>query len=128
MRTTLLLRSLGLAAAVLGAGSCQSFDTTRHAPPAATLGDDIYGVFCDRLGASSFTEDLTGASYYGICHYDSQGNYKNTVDVTALPTPTTPKEIAARKLSIAKLERMAQRRGDLVHALNATFPDVMIPD
>src|SRR5262249_30637181 len=66
--------------------------------------------------------------YYGICHYDNQGNYKNTVDVTKLPTPTTPQEIAARKLSIAKLERMAQRRGDLVHALNATFPDVMIPD
>ncbi len=88
----------------------------------------IYGVFCDRLGASSFTEDLTGASYNAICHYDAQGNYGNQVDVSALPPPVTPAEKEARQLSVAKLERMAQRRGNLVHALNAVFPDVKIPD
>jgi hypothetical protein len=123
-----LLRSLGLAAAVLGAGSCQTLDTTRVAPPAATLGDDIYGILCDRVGASSFTEDLTGASYYSICHYDDTGAYANAVDISKLPVPATPAETAVRALSVAKLTRMAQRRSDLVHALNATFPDVMIQD
>ena len=122
------LRVLGLTAAVAAATSCNSALPARPTQPDATLGDDIYGVFCDRLGASSFAEDLSGASYSAICHYDAKGNYGDTVDVSALPPPTTPAETAARKLSVAKLERLAQRRGDVVRALNATFPDVMIPD
>ncbi len=122
------LRTLGLGAAVVAVASCTSFDTTPPAVPVATLGDDIYGVFCDRLGASSFSEDLSGASYNSICHYDATGAYGNAVDLSVLPVPTTPAEIAARALSVAKLQRLAQRRGDVVRALNATFPDKQIPD
>jgi hypothetical protein len=122
------LRGLGLLFALTGAASCNSIDTTRIAPAEATLGDDIYGVFCDRLGTSSFPEDLTGASYQSICHYDSTGRYGSTIDVTALPTPVTAAEKAARSLSVAKLTRMAERRSDLIHALNAAMPNTMIPD
>ncbi len=122
------LRALGLGAALAAASSCNNPLPAPATLPLATLGDDIYGVVCDRLGASSFAEDLTGASYQSICHYDATGAYGNSVDISALPPPATPAEITARRLSIAKLERMAQRRGDVVRALNATFPDVMIPD
>jgi hypothetical protein len=126
--TTTAMRALGVAAATIAAASCNELDTTRVAPPSATLGDDIYGILCDRLGASSFPEDLTGASFASICHYDDKGNYGSKVDTTILPPPGTAKQKEARRLSIAKLERMAQRRGDLVRALNATFPDEKIPD
>ncbi len=122
------LRALGLTAVVVAATACNQFDTKREPGPIGTLGDDIYGVFCDRLGASSFKEDLSGASYSSICHFDATGKYGSTVDVKALPSPSTPAEAQARRLSVAKLERIAQRRPDLVRALNATFPSVMIPD
>jgi hypothetical protein len=126
-RAVAAARVAGLGVAILAAGSCNGFDTTRQGTN-ATLGDDIYGVMCDRVGASSIVEDPTGASYNSICHYDSTGAYGNAVDVSGLPVPTTPAEIAARKLSVAKMARMAQRRSDLIHAFNAIFPDVMMPD
>jgi hypothetical protein len=124
-------RGAALVAVVGVAASCNQFSDVRQALPVATLGDDIFGVFCDRVGASSLTEDLTGGSYAAVCHYDAQGHYSDTIDaahLALLPTPATPAETNARRLSIAKLERMAQRRPDLVHAINATFPDVKIPD
>lgn len=117
-----------LAVAATAAISCHDIDTTRIAPPSATLGDDMYGVFCDRLGASSFTEDLTGASYRAICHFDKNGKYGDKVDVSGLPKPETAKHEEARRLSVAKLETMARRRNDLIHAINAIFPDDVIPD
>lgn len=122
------LRTLGLSTAVVAATSCSALDTTRVAGPNATLGDDIYGVLCDRVGASVLAEDLGGASYDAVCHYDAKGHYGDKVDVSGLPAPTTSAAQTARKLSVAKLERMAQRRGDLIHAINATFPDTSIPD
>ena len=122
-----LVRVVGLGAAVAAAGSCNSFDSTRQAK-VATLGDDIYSVFCDRLGASSFVEDLGGASYNAICHYDANLQYGSKVDVTVLPPPSSAAATEARRLSVAKLERIAQRRGDLIHAVNAIFPDEKMPD
>jgi hypothetical protein len=122
------LRALGLTAAVVAAASCNSLDTTRVAAKKATLGDDIYGIFCDRVGASAIPEDLGGASYNAVCHYDDAGKYGDKVDQSVLPPPQTAAQQRARKLSVAKLERMAQRRGDLIRAINATFPDTAIAD
>jgi hypothetical protein len=122
------LRTLGLSTAVVAATSCGTLDTTRVVGPNATLGDDIYGVLCDRVGASVLAEDLSGASYDAVCHYDAKGHYGDKVDTAQLPPASTAAEKTARKLAVAKLERMAQRRGDLVHAINATFPDTSIPD
>jgi len=127
-RPLVSLRALGLTAAVVAAASCNSIDTTRVAAKKATLGNDIYGIFCDRVGASAIPEDLGGASYDAICHFDEAGNYGDTVDQTLLPPAQNAAEKRARRLSVAKLERMAQRRGDLIRAINATFPDVSIQD
>lgn len=122
------LRAAGLGAAVIAAASCNTIDTTRVAPRKATLGTDIYGIFCDRVGASAFPEDLSGGSYNAVCHYDEKGNFGTKVDTSLLPPPRGDAQARARKLSVAKLERMAQRRGDLIRALDATFPDADIPD
>ncbi|MRG96866.1 hypothetical protein [Polyangium spumosum] len=124
-----VLRPLGLAATVVAAASChEGIDTTRIAPPKATLGDDLYGVLCDRVGASSLSDDLTGGSYHAVCHYSNQGIYADTVDTSFLPAVTGPEQEAARALGIAKVEAMALRRSDLVQAFNAIFPDVEIDD
>ncbi len=120
---------LALSAAVAVGPSCNDgIDSDRNAPPEATLGDDIYGMLCDRLGASVFREDLIGASYHDICHFDAQGQYGFTVDTGQLPPVSGEQAVRARTLSIAKMHRMAQRRADLVAAFNIVFPDVIVPD
>jgi hypothetical protein len=120
---------VALGASVVATASCHDIDTARVAPKKATLGDDIYGVFCDRVGASSLPEDLSGYSYSAVCHYDDQGRYADKVDTKALPPPSGDAQKTARSRAIAKVERMAQRRSDVIQAINAIFPaDVKIPD
>ncbi|HTJ82275.1 MAG TPA: hypothetical protein VL400_11185, partial [Polyangiaceae bacterium] len=119
--------ALLLGASVALATSCnEPLDTTRIEGPRATLGDDLFGLVCDRLGAGVLQEDLTGESYHDLCHFDAKGQYGDTVDESRLPKPKTERAKQARALSIAKMERMAKRRGDLVQAFNAIFPDVDI--
>lgn len=120
---------LALALAATALPSChEGIDTDRNAPPKATLGDDIFGMMCDRLGASVFTEDLTGASYHAICHFNADGLYAFEVDTSVLPPVSGDAAVRARELSLGKMHLMAQRRADLVAAFNAAFPDVDIPD
>ncbi len=120
---------LAIAAVSAAVPSCDDgIDTTRKAPPRATLGDDMYGMMCDRLGASVFREDLTGASYHAICHFDDEGRYGFEVDTAVLPPVKGEAAQRARALSLAKMHTMASRRAELVAAFNAAFPDVDIPD
>ncbi|MFO0592082.1 MAG: hypothetical protein U0441_31350 [Polyangiaceae bacterium] len=119
---------LGPVLAIAGAASCTEIDTARQAGPIATLGDDLYGVLCDRLGASSLAEDTSGESYQGLCHPSSAGKYEDDVDVRLLPPVSGDKATKARERSIAKMRAMARWRADLVRAFNATFPDVEIDD
>jgi hypothetical protein len=127
-----VIKGLRSAAALTAVGalasSCHTIDTTRQAPAKATLGDDVYGVFCDRIGASVFSEDLSGASYEPVCHYDAQGKYADAVDTTVLPPPNDAKARTARQRSIAKMDAMVRRRSELIRAVNAVFPDGEIPD
>src|SRR5271163_2348805 len=115
--------------------SCSdTFDTSRTLPPRGSLGAELFGVMCDRVGAQSLHEDLTGASYYSICH----APFTDTVDTTQLPplvdgqpnTAGQPVPIAQqqtdRAYGIARIQTLAQHRSDLIAALDATFPDVMI--
>jgi hypothetical protein len=127
------LRGAGRLALLFGGayvfGACApEFDDARVSGPKGTLGDDVFGVFCDRVGATSLAEDLEGASYRGICHFDAQGNYKSKVDASALPPPSTPAEKASRKLAIAKLDAMVRRRADFIRAIDAILPDTKIND
>ncbi|MBK8255783.1 MAG: hypothetical protein IPK82_24340 [Polyangiaceae bacterium] len=116
---------VGALAAVAGLASCHEIDTTRIAPFKATLGDDLYGVLCDRLGASSLTEDQSGESYEGICHPKADGSYANEVDESILPPPSGD-GVKARERSLAKMRAMARWRTDLIRAFNSLFPDIEI--
>src|SRR5687768_16819541 len=93
--------ALGALAALLsGTVSChEEFSTEREATPQATFGDDVYSMFCDRLGASVIPEDLEGASYRSICHHDEKGKYGDEVDESLLPAPSGKDAKKARELS-----------------------------
>lgn len=116
------------AGAVIWAGGCEDFDATPKRGPSATFGDDLYGVLCDRLGADVLQEDLRGASYHAICHYDADGQYGDEVDRSVLPEPEGERATKARTIALAKMNALVRRRADLVHAFNVAFPDVDIDD
>lgn len=121
-----LTRLLAVGSVVVAASAChEGIDTTRIEGPNISLGDHLYGVMCDRVGASVLTEDLTGASYHSICHPNDKGVYGDTIKGGVLP-PVKGKAKEARRLSIAKMETMARRRSDLILAFNALFPDTEI--
>lgn len=104
------------------------FDTTRQVSTTkTTLGEEMFTGLCDRVGASSMAEDHTGASYHAICHKGPKGWASDKVDVSVLP-PANGKLAEPRRLAIAKIEAMAARRGDLIEAFDAAFPDDEIPD
>lgn len=118
---------LGLGVLVACAASCHDgIDTSRVALPKGTLGDDLYGVLCDRVSASVLTEDVSGASYNGVCHYDAAGAYADSVNTSVLPPVSGDKQVQARSLALAKINAMVKRRSDLIRAFNAAFPDIEI--
>jgi hypothetical protein len=126
------LRSWAIAGwLAVSAGACSSdFDTSREPRPyaqKATLGQDIFGVLCDRIGAGALAEDVTASSYHAICHPDASGRYADKVDTSKLPVAEGAAAIA-RSLAVAKLEAMARRRADLCTAFDTILPDVEIDD
>jgi hypothetical protein len=129
---------------LLAATACgNDFDATRNIPSRGTLGAEIFGVLCDRMGGQSLHEDLTGASYQAICHGENDngvfGQASFSVNQSALPpiTGTRPtvdggtvsqsQQETDRSYGVARLERLAQDRARLIAALDATFPDIQVP-
>src|SRR5271170_7388060 len=78
-----VLATLGIVAAC-----ADPFSTVRNPPPRGTVGQELYGVVCDRIGAQALPEDLSGASFEAICHPDASGNYASAVDQSQLPPVT----------------------------------------
>src|ERR1017187_5788311 len=122
-----------------GAACSDNFDTSRTLPPRGTLGAELFGVVCDRAGGQALHEDLSGASYAGICHAQADGTFSSKVDVTQLP-PIVDGQLNAdgqpvsmaqqqtdRTYAVARMEALAQDRTNLIAALDATFPDIQIP-
>ncbi len=96
-----------------------------------SLGQELFGALCDRVGAQALHEDLTGDSYRNVCH-PVNGTFSNTVDVTLLPTQIVGQADASddpsadRAAAIARIERLASYRDGplgLIAAFDATFPD-----
>src|ERR1700722_2733385 len=80
---------LGVRAGVAITAACADpFSTDRNPPPRGTVGQELYGIVCDRIGAQALPEDLSGASFQAICHPDASGNYATTVDQAQLPAVT----------------------------------------
>ncbi len=116
-----------LAAALVLAASCSSdFDKSRAPAPETSLGQDVYSVLCDCLGASVFTEDVTGESYQGVCHPGLDGTYADAVDESKLP-PASGTAALARAASIAEMAALVRRRAQLIEALDKTFDKVDLP-
>jgi hypothetical protein len=121
-----------------GAGCVPDFDTSRTIPPRGTLGEELYGVVCDRAGGQALHEDLTGASYRGICHRQADGTFSSTVDTSKLPAivdgqpDINGKPVPAaqqqqdRDYGVARLQTLAKHRTDLIAALDASFPDIQV--
>lgn len=130
LRAGSLLPSLViLAVSGAAAPGCQEdkFDaSTPKSSVQMTLGEEIFTSLCDRVGAGSITDDLTGVSYHDVCHKSADG-WGDTVDESRLPEPTK-KAKEARRLGIAKMELLARRRAELVEAFDAIFPDKKIDD
>jgi hypothetical protein len=115
------------------------FDNTRVVPPRGTLGAELFGVVCDRVGAQALHEDMTGASFHAICHAAADGTYADQVDVTQLPPIVdgaldvngnpVPAQVQQdnRNHAVARIQTLAARRSDLIQAFDATFPDIQVP-
>jgi hypothetical protein len=123
----------GLAAIAL---SCSAdFDATRDIPRRYSLGQELYGIVCDRVGAQALRVDVTGASFHGVCHPDSSGKFASGVNRSLLPPLRPARDVDGnfvpmaklqkdRAYQIARVEALAARREDLVKALDAAFPDI----
>jgi len=135
-RTRVPVALVGLA---LGGAACSDFGTNRVVPARGTFGTELYTVVCDRVGAQSLREDVTGASFAAVCHPDANGNFASTVDQSQLPllTATTtadgqPVSLATqqanRVLNVARVEALARDRQGLIAAFDATLPATTIPE
>ena len=128
-----------MAVTVAGGACAPTLNTNRDVPARGTVGEEVYGVFCDRIGAQSLREDLTGASFEAICHPAADGSFATTVDQSLLP-PFDPnavdangapvsiaQQMANRAHDVGRIEALARDRPQLVSALDATFPAISVP-
>lgn len=114
MRRLRLLFVLGL----WSFAGCAKEEPTTTRPSGPSLGEDIFGVLCDRVGAQALHEDLSGASYNDICHGSA-----STVDASKLPPAP---DATVRATSIAKVEALARHKPDIIAALDTVFPDDVV--
>jgi hypothetical protein len=130
---------LGILGVTLVGVGCSDFSIARTAPPRGTFGQEMYSVVCDRVGAQSLREDVTGASFHAVCHPDATGAYAAHVDVSQLPPLTatttpdgTPVTLAVqqqrRALNVARVEALGRDRARLVPAFDAVLPPATIPE
>ncbi len=110
------------------------FDTARATPPRGTLGHELFGLVCDRVGAQALREDVTGASFHAVCHPSAGGTWADKVDTSQLvlldPNATDeaghvvslPTQQANRAHRIARIEALARRREDFAAAIDHAVP------
>src|SRR5216684_1059822 len=97
------------------AWACGDISTRRDPPQRPSLGEMLYGVFCDRLGAQSLHEDLSGSSYRQLCHRQDS-LFADTVDSNFLPPAQGGVDGNGQPVP-----------AELISALDAMLPDVPAP-
>jgi hypothetical protein len=128
-----------LVVVVAGAACAPKLEPVRSIPPSSTVGEQIYGVICDRVGAQALREDLEGASFEPMCHRAPGGSWASKVDQTKLP-PLDPaardvngapvsiaQQTADRAHAVGRIEALARDRSQLIVALDATIPAIQVP-
>jgi len=120
-----------------GCGS-ETFEPTASTSQ-ASLGEEVYGVLCDRIAADALREDLTGASFRRVCHRQPGGKFADEVDTSLLPAPdpeaadasgktvSVNKQKSDRSAALARVEAFARRRQELIDAFDAIIPTSKIP-
>ncbi|WP_394848159.1 hypothetical protein LZC95_11920 [Pendulispora brunnea] len=118
--------------------ACSDFNTNRVVPDRkTTVGEDLYGILCDRVAAQVLREDLNGSSFSAICHKSPgpNGTYADDVDQTRLPPldeslkdvngqpVPLQKQKEWRDYAMARIHAMVRRRASLIAAFDATFPN-----
>ncbi len=134
-RSTSLVGVVGLSLLSVLAPGCHEFDTSRETPKRGSVGQEMFGVICDRVAAQALREDLTGESFRSVCHKPAGRDWADAVEESKLPPITAglvdekdrpvsvEKQRADRKKAIGRIEALARRRADLIRAFEATFPD-----
>ncbi len=138
MRFSLIGRALPLVVAGAFVACGGDFDTTRNTPPRGSVGRELYSLVCDRVAAQALREDVTAASWHGVCHPDASGKYWDKVIVEKIPPITGVAENLAgeqvsveqqeknRKYRIARIETLGKHREELIGAFDVAFPDEQI--
>lgn len=129
-------RAAFLFGAVVATSCADEFDTRREIPARGTVGRELYTLVCDRVGAQALREDVTGASFRGVCRPDAKGVYATTVDQAQLPpidaaltdvagkVVTIEQQKKNRAYRVARIEALGRRREDLIAAFDTILPDV----
>jgi hypothetical protein len=114
------------------------FDTSRPTPTRGSVGRELFGLVCDRVGAQALREDVTSASYHGICHADADGKYEAKVDQTKLVAlDPSARDVDGEPVSlddqkkhrayrVARIETLGLHREELVAAFDTMLPDVEV--
>jgi hypothetical protein len=132
--------AVSILAAATAIGCTSDFDTSRSPEPLGTLGYELYSMICDRVGAQTLREDVTGDSYHAICHPDpTTGLYASAVDQSLLP-PLDPNAVdvdgnpvsmaveqANRAHNVARVEAVGRERDAIAGSLDAAIPDTQLP-
>jgi hypothetical protein len=139
-RRVTLLGVVGLAVLTAFAPGCaHELDTERAPSSRGSVGEEMYGVICDRVAAQALREDLSGDSFRRVCHRPKGGEFADEVDQSKLPPVhasatdvdgnrvSVEKQRADRDKAVGRVEALARRRGDLIRALDATFPEQKVP-
>jgi hypothetical protein len=114
---------VGVALLAMAPGCHEELDTSRTLPPRGSVGEEMFGVICDRVGAQALREDLSGDSFRNVCH-KLNGVYADKVDVALLPpiNAGVEAERLVREKMVGRVEALARRRAEVIRALDATFP------
>lgn len=124
--------SLALVAACAG-----DFDKSRQTPKRGSLGQEMYTMVCDRVGAQALREDVAGLSYHDVCHANAAGEFATKVASEKLPPISDAFDTKGKPVSleqqeknrdhrIARIEALARRREDLISAFDAAFANEAI--
>ncbi|MCB9616354.1 MAG: hypothetical protein H6722_28295 [Sandaracinus sp.] len=99
-------RAIGVVALCFGVACSHELDTERAVPSRASLGAEIYRIFCKRIAASELPNDVSGRETRALCAGDEGPE-------------TAPTE---------RLRAMAENRDRLVAALDRTLPEELEDD
>lgn len=133
--STPLLPSLLVGGIAFALAACApEFDTSSGSTERGSLGQEVYSVLCDRIGAGELREDLTGASFRGICHDDGAG-FQDEIDTSQLPPlvgdaenedgeiVTLEEQELERERRMRRIETFGAKRDSIIAAIDAIIPD-----